>query len=72
MYDHAHPASLGARDVVAAWLVCLAVAGAVFAYPGLVADPAQKAQAALGNTASTGSQAELCAARNRPSGEQRG
>ena len=34
MYDHAHPASLGTRDVIAAWLVCLAVAVAVFVYPG--------------------------------------
>ena len=25
MYDYARPASLGTRDVIAAWLVCLAV-----------------------------------------------
>jgi hypothetical protein len=31
MYDHASPPSLGGRDIVAAWLVCLAVA-----VPGLV------------------------------------
>ena len=34
MYDYLPPASLGMRDVIAAWLVCLAVAAAVFVYPG--------------------------------------
>jgi hypothetical protein len=27
------PASLGARDVIAAWLICLAFLAAVFVYP---------------------------------------
>ena len=72
MYDHAHPALLGARDVVAAWLVCIAVAGAIFVYPGFVADPERKAQAALGNTAPDDSRAALCAIRNRQVGEKHG
>ena len=42
MYDHLPPASLGMRDVVAAWLVCLAVAAAVFVHPGFSAGPARE------------------------------
>lgn len=32
MYDQPHAYSIGARDVVAAWLLCLAIAGALFIY----------------------------------------
>ena len=72
MYDHAYPAPVSVRDVIAAWLVCLAVAGAVFVYPGLLAEPAQDAQTALGNTAPAGSRAELCAVHSRQIGEAHG
>jgi hypothetical protein len=72
MYDYAHPEPLGTRDVIAAWLVCFAIAGAVFAYPGCFADPAREAQAALGNTVSAGSRAELCAIGNRQFGKPQG
>lgn len=68
MYDHAHPASLGARDVIAAWLVCLAVAVAAFAYPGFVTDPARKVQSALGSAALAGS----CTVRDSRIEEKRG
>ena len=64
MYDHAPPASLGMRDVVAAWLVCLAVAGTVFVYPGFTAEPARKAQTALADIAPAAPRTELCALGN--------
>ena len=72
MYDNAHPASLGARDVIAAWLVCLAVVVAVFAYPGFFPEPARHAHAALKTGAPAVSTTELCAARNEPVTEPRG
>jgi len=64
MYDYARPASLGTRDVIAAWLVCLAVVMAVFVYPGFSPEPVRKAQAASRNAAPAVSQTELCASRN--------
>lgn len=64
MYDYARPASLGTRDVIAAWLVCLAIVMAVFVYPGFSPEPVRKAQAASRNAAPTVSQTELCASCN--------
>ena len=72
MYDHAHPAMLGARDVIAAWLVCLAVATAVFGYRDFFADPERTVHAVLENTVPAGARAELCVARDRPIGEKHG
>ena len=72
MYDHAHPASLGTRDVIAAWLVCLAIVMAVFVYPGFSPEPAREAQAASRNAAPAVSQTELCAVRNRRVAEPHG
>jgi hypothetical protein len=37
MYDHPDPASLGRRDVIAAWLVCLALAVPGFVYSEVAA-----------------------------------
>jgi len=64
MYDHLHPASLGMRDVIAAWLVCFAVVGAVFVCPGLFPGPAREAQAASRNAAPPISHADLRAGGN--------
>ena len=70
MYDHLPPASLGMRDVVAAWLVCLAVAAAVFVHPGFSAGP--EARTAVVIAASTSSPTELCAIRGKQIAEPRG
>lgn len=72
MYDQAHPAVLGARDVIAAWLVCFAVAAAAFAYPGFFAAPATTAQAASEYTVPAGAGAGLCLLPNRQIGEKHG
>ena len=72
MYDHAHPAALGARDVIAAWLICFAVAIAVFVQPGFFAEPARKSQTALKTLTPTAPRAELCAVRSRQIGEKHG
>jgi hypothetical protein len=72
MYDHAHPASLGTRDIVAAWLVCLAVIVAVFVFPGLFPEPARQAQAALRTAAYSGSKIESCAVHNKQAAALRG
>jgi hypothetical protein len=72
MYDYAHPASLGTRDVIAAWLVCLVVVMAVFVGPGLFPEPAREAQAASRSAASSISRTELCAVSNRPVAAPRG
>jgi hypothetical protein len=48
MYDYPHGYSIGARDVIAAWLLCLAIAGALFIYPPVAAgsaDPIAHARA---------------------------
>jgi hypothetical protein len=66
MYDYTHPASLGTRDVIASWLVCLTVVMAVFVYPGLFPEPAREAQAAFRNAAPPVSRVELCAVDHRP------
>jgi hypothetical protein len=70
MYDYSAPAALGMRDVVAAWLVCLAVAAAVFVYPGFSPEP--EARTAFVLAVSTGSRTELCAIRGRQIAEPRG
>ena len=70
MHDYLPPASLGMRDVVAAWLVCLAVAAAVFVHPGFSAGP--EARTANVIAASTGSRSEPCAVRGRQIAEPRG
>ena len=70
MYDYSAPASLGMRDVLAAWLVCLAVAAAVFVYPGF--SPGPEARTAIVLAASTGSRTELCAIRGKQIAEPRG
>jgi hypothetical protein len=72
MYDHADPAPLGLRDVIAAWLVCVAFAMAAFVHPGFIAEPASQAQAASGNAAPAGSRGELCSFRERQEAAQRG
>jgi hypothetical protein len=72
MYDYIHPESLGSRDVISAWLVCLAIVVAVFVYPGLLLEPVWKAQAAPRNVASAVSRAEFCALHNAPVTERRG
>jgi len=38
MHDHPGSSPLGMRDVIAAWVVCLAVAAAALIYPGIVTD----------------------------------
>ena len=65
MYDLAHPVLLGTRDVIAAWLVCLAVGVAAFVFSGPFPEPAREAQAALGSAAPSVSRTELCAVRSR-------
>jgi hypothetical protein len=70
MYDHLPPASLGMRDVVAAWLVCLAVAAAVFVHPGFSAGP--DARTAVVIAASTSSPTELCLIRAKQIAEPHG
>jgi hypothetical protein len=65
MYDYAHAASLGTRDVIAAWLVCLAIVVAAFVYPGFSPEPAREAQAALRSAAPAVSRTALCAIRNK-------
>jgi len=72
MYDYARPASLGSRDVIAAWLVCLAVVMAVFVYPGFSPEPAREAQAASRNAAPAVSRTALCASRNEPTAAPHG
>jgi hypothetical protein len=72
MYDYARPASLGPRDVIAAWLVCLAVVITVFVYPGFSPEPAQGAQAESRNAAPAVSQTALCASRNEPAATPHG
>lgn len=72
MYDHAHADLLGTRDVIAAWLVCLAVAVAVFVFPGLFPEPAREAQAVLRNAAPSLSRTELCAVHGRQIAAPRG
>jgi hypothetical protein len=63
MYDYLPPASLGMRDVLAAWLVCLAVAVAVFAYPGF--SPGPETRTASPVSTSDGLRIELCAVRSK-------
>ena len=70
MYDHLPPASLGMRDVVAAWLVCLAVAATVFVYPGFSAGPDTRTAVAI--AVSIGSRSELCAVQGKQIAEPRG
>jgi hypothetical protein len=70
MYDYSPPASLGMRDVLAAWLVCLTVAAAAFVYPGF--SPGTETQTALAIGASTGARPELCAVRVRQISEPHG
>ena len=70
MYDHLPPASLSMRDVVAAWLVCLAIAAAVFVFPG--AFPKSEARTASAIAASTESRSELCAVRGQQIAEPHG
>jgi len=72
MYDYVHPASLGARDVIAAWLVCLAIVVGVFAYPGFFPEPARHAHAALKKGGPAVSPTEMCAARSEPLAGPRG
>src|SRR3954452_1060008 len=60
MYNHAYPVLLGTRDVIAAWLVCLAVGVAAFVSPGLFPEPAREAQAALRGAAPSISRTQLC------------
>ena len=66
MYDYARPASLDTRDVVAAWLVCLAVVMAVFVYPGFSPESVREARATSRNATPTVSRTELCASRSEP------
>jgi hypothetical protein len=72
MYDYARPASLGPRDVIAAWLVCLTIMMAVFVYPGFSPEPAREAQAASRNAAPAVSPTELCASRIEPAAAPHG
>jgi hypothetical protein len=72
MYDYTRPASLGTRDVIAAWLVCLAIVMAVFVYPGFSPEPARGAQAVSRNAAPAVSRTTLCASRNEPAAARHG
>jgi hypothetical protein len=65
MYNYTYAASLDTRDVIAAWLVCLAIVVAAFVYPGFSPDPAREAQTALRSAAPAVSQVELCAVRDK-------
>ena len=64
MYDLAHPGLIGTRNVIAAWLVCLAVGVATFVFSGPFPEPAREAQAALASAAPSVSRTELCAVRS--------
>jgi hypothetical protein len=70
MYDHLNAYSVGPCDVVAAWLVCLAVAGSLFIYPlvaaGAVA-PAAEARA-VPHTMPATPPPEICAVGQTPAG----
>jgi len=72
MYDVTHPVLLGTRDVIAAWLVCLAIGVAVFVFPGPFPEPAREAQAALKSAAPSVSRTELCAVHSRQIAAPRG
>ena len=64
MRDDPNSIPIGTHDVIAAWLVCLAVAGAFVIYPSVaagIADPAGQAQAAPRTMP-----AAICAARSAP------
>jgi hypothetical protein len=71
---HPYADSIGIRDVIAAWLVCLAVAGALFIYPLVsagMADPAVEARA-VPRTMPAAPPAEICAVGKSPVGIPRG
>jgi hypothetical protein len=61
MDDYSYRASLGVRDAIAAWLVCLAVAMAVFIYPDFSLESARRTQAEPRHAAMADRAAELCA-----------
>jgi hypothetical protein len=65
MYNHTYAASLGTRDVIAAWLVCLAIVVAAFVHPGFSPGPAGEAQAALRSAAPAVLPTALCAMHNK-------
>ncbi|MGE0258705.1 MAG: hypothetical protein AB7T18_08110 [Alphaproteobacteria bacterium] len=63
MYLHPRLSPLDIRDVIAAWLVCFAVAVAVLAYPGFSRQAPQQAQPASRNAAQTVPATEFCSVR---------
>ena len=66
-HPYAHP--IGFRDVIAAWLVCLAVAATGFAYAEVSAAPADRAaeaRTAAQHTLSTGLRTAVCDDRKSP------
>jgi hypothetical protein len=63
VYIHPRSSPVDIRDVIAAWLVCLAVAVAVLAYPGFFPQSAREAQADSRKADQTVSRTELCSVR---------
>jgi hypothetical protein len=66
MHDHPYAHSVGPHDVMAAWLVCLVVAGSLFIYPLVAAgaaNPAVEAHA-VPHTMPARPSTEICAVRN--------
>jgi hypothetical protein len=62
VFYHPHVYAVGVRDVIAAWLVCLAVAATGFAYAAVYAAPQYPAAAAriLPHTPAATSRSAIC------------
>jgi len=74
MHDDPYSCPIGARDVIAAWLLCLAIAGALFIYPPVaagMADPAAQAHT-VPRTMPPPPSAAICAVRRSPAEISRG
>ena len=72
MYLHPRSAPVDIRDVIAAWLVCFAVAVAVLFHPGFSRQPPRQAQPVSRNAAQTVSATEFCSVRAARIVEMRG
>ncbi len=70
MYDHPHADPIGPRDVIAAWLLCLAMAGVFLIHPPAAAGTAYPAVEAHALPAAP--PAEICAVGKSPVAIPRG